>query len=231
MRLCVIPARGGSKRIPRKNIRSFCGRPMIAWSICAARESGLFDQVVVSTDDPGIAAVSREWGADVPFARPPELADDHVGTAPVVVHAIDWYVEAGEMPGEVCCLYATAPFVRGADLVAAHAALRESGACFVFTATTFPFPILRSLTVDAHGELGPMFPEHIGKRSQDLPEAFHDAGQFYFGDARHWRDNVPMFGPRSRMFLLPRHRVQDIDTEEDWRRAEWLFRAMQEAGE
>lgn len=231
MRLCVIPARGGSKRIPRKNIRSFCGRPMIAWSIGAAIESGLFDRVIVSTDDLGIAAVAREWGADTPFLRPNDLADDHVGTAPVVVHAIESYREGGFAPATVCCLYATAPFVRAQDLFEADAMLQASEAAFVFTATTFPFPVLRALMRDENGLLGAMFPEHIGKRSQDLPEAFHDAGQFYMGDAQHWRDNVPMFGPRSQMVLLPRHRVQDIDTEEDWRRAEWLFRAMREAGE
>ncbi|WP_374512594.1 pseudaminic acid cytidylyltransferase [Niveibacterium sp.] len=231
MKIAIVPARGGSKRIPRKNIRSFAGRPMIAWSITAALESKLFDRVIVSTDDACIAAVAQEWGAQVPFTRPPALSDDHVGTAPVVVHAIDWYAAAGETPTTVCCLYATAPFVRAQDLIAAEAALQQSGACFVFTATTFDFPILRAITLDAQGQLGPMFPEHIGKRSQDLPEAFHDAGQFYVGDAQHWRDNVPMFGPRAQMFLLPRHRVQDIDTEEDWRRAEWLFRAMREAGE
>jgi len=230
MRLCIIPARGGSKRIPRKNIRPFCGQPMIAWSIQAALSSGLFDHVIVSTEDEEIAAVAREYGATTPFMRPLELADDHAGTGVVVTHAIRWFMEQGHPVELVCCLYATAPFVQAQDLVQANAERETSGSAFVFTATSFGFPILRAVTYDAQGQLGPMFPEHIAKRSQDLPEAFHDAGQFYLGDARYWLENVPMFGPRSRIFLLPRHRVQDIDTPEDWTRAEWLFRAMQESG-
>jgi N-acylneuraminate cytidylyltransferase len=231
VKLCVIPARGGSKRIPRKNIKDFCGRPMIAWSIAAARESGLFDQVVVSTEDAEIAAVAREAGALTPFERPQALADDHTGTSEVVTHAINWFRQQGEALGLVCCLYATAPFVRARDLRTAAEQLAHSRARFVFSATSFDFPILRALTRNAQGQLAPMFPEHIGKRSQDLPEAFHDAGQFYFGDAADWLAGAPVFGPGSRMYLLPRHRVQDIDTPEDWLRAEWLFRAMREAGE
>lgn len=230
MRLCIIPARGGSKRVPRKNIKPFCGQPMIAWSIQAALASGLFDHVVVSTEDHEIAAVAVEYGATTPFMRPPELADDHAGTGVVVTHAIRWFAEQGAPASVACCLYATAPFVRPADLVDANTLLEDSQAAFVFSATSFGFPILRAIGYDEVGKLGPMFPEHIGKRSQDLPEAYHDAGQFYIGAARDWLDNVPMFGPRSRMFLLPRHRVQDIDTPEDWQRAEWLFRAMQEQG-
>lgn len=231
MKLCVIPARGGSKRIPRKNIRMFCGRPMIAWSISAALDSRLFDRVLVTTDDDEIAAVAREAGAEVPFMRPAALADDHTGTVPVVVHAIEWHRQQGIAVELTACLYATAPFVRAVDLQAAQEQLTTSGSKFVFTATNFDFPILRALRRDEHGGLAPMFPEHIGMRSQDLPEAFHDAGQFYLGDAAHWLAKVPLFGPDSRMFLLPRHRVQDIDTPEDWQRAEWLFRAMREAGE
>ncbi len=231
MKLCVIPARGGSKRIPRKNIKDFCGRPMIAWSILAARESGLFDCVLVSTDDSEIAAIAREAGAETPFVRPASLADDHTGTSAVVVHAIEWLRTQG-IPAELtACLYATAPFVRAQDLQLAHERLATSGAKFVFTATNFDFPILRAIQTDASGGLAPMFPEFIGLRSQDLPEAFHDAGQFYLGDAVHWLGGVSMFGADSRMHLLPRHRVQDIDTPEDWRRAEWLFRAMREAGD
>lgn len=227
MRLCIIPARGGSKRIPRKNIKPFNGKPMIAWSIEAARASGLFDQVLVSTDDEEIATTAASHGAEIPFMRPPELADDQAGTGVVVTHAIRWH-QANRGPASlVCCLYATAPFVRPDDLIAANRMREEAGAAFVFSAATFGFPILRAIGYDEAGRLGPLFPEHIGKRSQDLPEAYHDAGQFYLGSAQDWLDNLPMFGPRSRLFVLPRHRVQDIDTPEDWTRAEWLFRAMQ----
>jgi len=231
MKLCIIPARGGSKRVPRKNIKPFSGKPMIAWPILAALGSGLFDHVIVSTEDVEIAAVAREFGATTPFMRPPELADDHAGTGVVVTHAIRWFAEQSNPATIACCLYATAPFVRPGDLIAAADDLVASGAAFVFTATSFGFPILRAIGYDGSGKLGPLFPEHISKRSQDLPEAFHDAGQFYIGGAQRWLDNLPMFGPDSRMHLLPRHRVQDIDTPEDWLRAEWLFRAMQEQGE
>lgn len=227
MKLCVIPARGGSKRVPRKNIKAFCGLPMIAWSIRAALESQLFDQVIVSTEDEEIAGVARDYGATTPFMRPLALADDHAGTGVVVSHAINWFVEQGTSVDLTCCLYATAPFVQAKDLKAAYAEQQSTQAAFVFTATRFDFPIMRAIAYDGGGNLGPVFPEHIHKRSQDLPEAFHDAGQFYLGDARHWLAGTPMFGPQSRMLLLPRHRVQDIDTPEDWERAEWLFQAMQ----
>jgi N-acylneuraminate cytidylyltransferase len=231
MKLCVIPARGGSKRIPRKNIKDFGGRPMIAWSIAAARESALFDHVIVSTDDAEIAAISREAGAETPFMRPAALADDHTGTTDVVAHAVDWYRAQGAEVGVTACLYATAPFVRAEDLRTANTLLDASGAKYVFAATNFDFPIQRAIRPDEAGGVLPMFPESIGMRSQDLPEAFHDAGQFYLGAAEHWLARLPVFGTYARMHLLPRHRVQDIDTPEDWRRAEWLFRAMREAGE
>jgi N-acylneuraminate cytidylyltransferase len=229
-RLAVIPARGGSKRIPRKNLREFAGRPIIAHSIHAARDSGLFDVVLVSTDDEEIAAVSRAQGADVPFLRPRELADDHTGTQAVVRQAIEAVAAWRSMPEQVCCIYATAPFVRATDLAAGLASLDTSGAEFAFSVTSFAFPIQRALRLDAEGRVGMMWPEHMATRSQDLEHAWHDAGQFYWGRAEAFLAGVPLYSNASVAVPLPRHRVQDIDTEEDWRRAELMFRVLQAEG-
>lgn len=232
-RLAVIPARGGSKRIPRKNLRPFAGRPIIAHSIAAARDSGLFDVVLVSTDDEEIAAVAREHGADVPFLRPRELGDDHTGTQAVVKQAIEAVAAWQAMPEQVCCLYATAPFVRARDLADGLARLDASQADFAFSVTSFAFPIQRALRLDAEGRIGMFWPEHMGTRSQDLEHAWHDAGQFYWGRAAAFLADVPLYSKAAVAVPLPRHRVQDIDTEEDWRRAELMFRVLQaeESGE
>lgn len=226
MRLAVIPARGGSKRIPRKNLRNFCGRPMLAWSITAARDSDCFDRILVSTDDPEIAEAARNWGAETPFLRPAALSDDHTPTVPVIAHAI---AAAAVLwgPAEVaCCLYATAPFVRTSDLRQGLAHLAENGCDFVFPVTTFPFPIQRALRRGPDGRVELLYPEHQTTRSQDLEEAWHDAGQFYWGRAEAWLAHRSLMGPNSVGLPLPRHRVQDIDTPEDWTRAEFLFRAL-----
>jgi len=222
MRLAVIPARGGSKRIPRKNIKPFCGKPMIAWSIQAALESRLFDRVVVSTDDAEIADVARQWGAEVPFMRQPELSDDHAGTLPVIAHAARWFIDQGQAPDQVCCLYATAPFVHIADL-SAGLALLESGAwAYAFSATTYAAPIHRSFQRTPSGGVEMFFPDRFSTRSQDLPEALHDAGQFYWGRTSAWLDALRIFDRHSAPLMVPRWRVQDIDTVDDWQRAEIL---------
>ena len=227
MRLAVIPARGGSKRIPRKNIRPFCGRPMITWSIEAALRSGCFDQVVVSTDDAEIAALAKAEGASVPFMRPPELSDDHTATIPVVAHAVQWHVDAGLAPSQVCCLYATAPFVQPEDLQRGLALLQSGAARYAFSVTSYAFPIQRAIRITPAGRVAMFDPSQFNTRSQDLEEAFHDAGQFYWGQASAWLQGERIFSPDAVPVLLPRHHVQDIDTPEDWTRAEWLWRAMQ----
>jgi pseudaminic acid cytidylyltransferase len=226
--LAVIPARGGSKRIPGKNIRPFLGRPIIAYSIEAARRSGLFTEVMVSTDSPQVAEAARRHGAQVPFLRPAHLADDHTGTHPVVQHAIGWYDQQGLCFDGVCCIYATAPFLQHEYLIQACRALLASDKSYAFSVTSYPFPIFRSLGRTPQGGLAPLFPQHIGKRSQDLPEAYHDAGQFYFGRRQAFLDNVAVFSDAAIPIVLPRYLVQDIDTEEDWRRAELMYRAWQE---
>lgn len=230
MRLAVIPARGGSKRIPRKNIRPFGGKPMIAWSIEAAFQSGCFDQVVVSTDDAEIADVARAHGADVPFMRPAELSDDHTGTIPVIRHAIDWFQRQGAAPEKVCCIYATAPFVRSEDIRKGLEILGTTDCDYAFSVSSYAFPIQRALRLTAAGRVEMFQPEHFNTRSQDLEVAYHDAGQFYWGQSSAWLAGKPIFSPDAVPVILPRHRVQDIDTPEDWARAEWMFKAMREAG-
>lgn len=227
MKLAVIPARGGSKRIPRKNIKPFCGKPMIAWSIEAALQSACFDQVIVSTDDAEIADVARQYGADVPFMRPVELSDDHTGTIPVIRHAIEWFNRHGRTVEQTCCLYATAPFVRAQDFRHGLEILIGADCDYAFSVTSYAFPIQRAIRLTHQGRVEMFHPENFNVRSQDLEEAFHDAGQFYWGRAEAWLQGKKIFSPGSMPVILPRHRVQDIDTPEDWVRAEWMFKAMQ----
>ncbi|WP_417243494.1 pseudaminic acid cytidylyltransferase [Celeribacter sp.] len=224
MSICVIPARGGSKRIPRKNIRDFHGRPMIGWSIAAARECGLFDRIVVSTDDDGIAAIARAQGAEVPFLRPADLSNDHAATVPVIAHAVDALGVADDAP--VCCLYATAPFVQAADL-AEGLRLLHAGASYAMAVTEFAYPIQRALRRGADGAVSMMDAAQMQVRSQDLEPAWHDAGQFYWAKAATWGAGVPVFGAGARGVALPTSRVVDIDTPDDWIRAEALFQVLQ----
>lgn len=229
MNLAIIPARGGSKRIPRKNVREFCGRPMIAWPIAAAQESGLFDHIIVSTDSDEIAEVARAVGAEVPFVRPGDLSDDQAGTTEVIVHALSWALEQGWEVEAACCLYATAAFVSRHDLSSARQLLSPD--CdFAFPAVRYGHPPQRGF-VDA-GDGSPEFtqPEHRSTRTQDLPPVFHDAGQFYWGKREAWLEKRPFFGPRTRFMELPEWRAVDIDRPEDWVRAELLFQALQGDG-
>ena len=222
MKVAIIPARGGSKRIPRKNIRLFNGKPMLAWSIGTALQSGVFDRVIVSTDDTEIASIAQSFGAEVPFMRPATLADDYTGTSAVVRHAVQWLNEHHPVT-LVGCIYATAPLLLPEDLRQAAAALADNADLkFVFSGCRFSFPIQRALYRNAKGQIEPVQPDAIPKRSQDLPETYHDAGQFYLGSAEAWLTGAPMFATHSYLQELPQHRVQDIDTEADWQRAELL---------
>lgn len=227
MNIAVIPARGGSKRIPRKNIRVFCGKPMLAWSIEAARASGLFQHIVVSTDDPEIAAVAKCYGAEVPFVRPPELSDDHAGTTEVIAHAVQWAVAQGWSVEAACCIYAAAPFVQVADIRRGLDALNTGNWAYAFSVTDFAAPIFRAFHVGDSGGIRMFFPDNFDKRSQDLPLAWHDAAQFYWGLPQAWTGGLRIFGERSAPVFVPRWRVQDIDTLDDWARAELMFQALQ----
>ena len=232
MKVAVIPARGGSKRIPRKNIRDFAGRPMIAHSISCALESGLFKQVIVSTEDEEIAEVAKKYGAEVPFLRPKELSDDHTGTTEVIAHAINWIQSHGKDLSVVCCIYATAPFIRQDDLKQGLTILEEGNWQYVFSASTFPSPIFRSFQKNSEGGLEMFFPDDFETRSQDLPEALYDAAQFYWGRPQAWLDRVRIFDKTSTVVPIPRWRVQDIDTIEDWEKAQMMWQVLQsiEAG-
>ena len=222
MRIAVIPARGGSKRIPRKNIKPFYGKPMIAWSIEAAKSSELFEHIIVSTNDVEIANVAKQCGAEVPFVRPEELSNDHVGTTPVVAHATQWALDQGFDVVGVCCIYATAPFVQTDDLKRGWDALNSGNWDYAFTVTDFAAPIFRSFKQTDEGGIEMFFPKYFATRSQDLPVALHDAGQFYWGRVAAWLAGKRIFDRHSKPVMIPHWRVQDIDTQDDWERAEIL---------
>lgn len=229
MNVCIIPARGGSKRIPRKNIRLFLDRPLIEYSISEALESGLFDHVVVSTDDEEIARVAQSCGADVPFLRPAELANDHANTFDLMQHAAKWVSEHRPGCELLCCLYATAPFVKARYLREGMEKLQQqSEANYCYSITEHAFPVQRSIRRMKGGKVLPWMPENMLKRSQDLESLFHDAGQFYWGRLNAFAEKIDFFGESSLGVVLPRYRVVDIDTEDDWKMAEVQYRTLQQ---
>ena len=228
--LAVIPARGGSKRIPKKNIRLFNGKPIIAYSIEAAIKSDCFDQVIVSTDSEEIAKVANEYGAQTPFYRPAELADDFSGTNAVARHALEWFQEQGSDFTHACCIYATAPFVSAELIQSGWKTLQQSDSQFAVTVTTFPFAIQRAMRVNQAGIMLPFYPEHSETRSQDLEEGYHDVGQIYWGRASAFLKDHPLFADGEREtapIFIPRKYAQDIDTEEDWQEAELRYQLLQ----
>lgn len=226
MGLAIIPARGGSKRIPRKNVKAFCGKPMIAYAIEAARASGLFSHVVVSTDDPDIAAISRDLGAEIPFLRPAELADDHTPTVPVIAQAIGACEALGWGAQYICCIYPSVPFIQQADLKDALQMLQNTpDADYSFPVTEFPSAIQRALRRSASGRMVPFSSEYELVRTQDFEPAYHDAGQFYWGRRSAWDCN-PRIHSNGVGLMIPRWRVVDIDTDDDWFRAELLFSSL-----
>jgi len=225
--IAIIPARGGSKRIPRKNIRPFLGRPIISYSIAAALDSGIFDVVMVSTDDQEIAAIARECGAEVPFVRSAATSGDHATTAEVLIEVLDQYAQRGRSFEQACCIYPAAPFVTADRLRDAVDRLQDSSVDGVIPVARFSFPIWRSFEMDGE-RLSFRWPEHALTRSQDLPPAFHDAGQFYAFDVPAFRATGTLVGERTIGFEVPESQVQDIDSEEDWRLAELKYRLMAE---
>lgn len=223
--VALIPARGGSKRIPRKNIRPFRGVPLLARTVGLALSAGLFDRVVVSTDDEEIADVAAAAGAEAPFRRPAELADDHTGTRAVVHHALRELEDSGPPVDALCLLYPAAVFVAPDDLARAKGLL-DDDVDFVISATTYPAPIQRALRLRDDGTCEMLWPEHLRSRSQDLEETFHDAGQFYWGRRDAWLIDGSVLTARTRLHLLPHWRVQDIDSLDDWQRAELIHRML-----
>jgi pseudaminic acid cytidylyltransferase len=223
--IAIIPARGGSKRIPRKNIKLFHGKPLIAYSIEAALKSELFDKVIVTTDDEEIASIAKKYGADVPFIRPKELSDDFTNTKDVIDHALKYFQERGERYEYECTIYATAPLLQPKYLMEGFVALKNSDAINAFSATTMPFPIQRTFKLDKNGRCEMFWPQNYQTRSQDLEEAYQDAGQFYWTKLDKTSNEI-MFSKDSIAVILPRHLVQDIDTLEDWERAEFMYKAV-----
>lgn len=223
MKVAVIPARGGSKRIPQKNIKDFCGKPMIAWSIEAAIKSGCFDKILVSTDDKEIAEISEKYGAEAPFFRPKALSDDFTPTIPVIRHAANWLRDKYKKVELICCIYATAPFVSSSDLKKGWQLLNGSDLDYVFSATNYRYPIQRAFTISENNRVSSFNQKLINSRSQDLDEFWHDAGQFYWGRINAWLNCNPIFSKKSAALRLPHYRVQDIDTINDWKHAELMF--------
>jgi pseudaminic acid cytidylyltransferase len=225
MALCIIPARGGSKRIPHKNSRMFHGKPMICWSIEAAIQSGVFEHIIVSTDSEDIARIAQESGASVPFRRPAQLANDYATTVDVMNHAIVWfqnhYPKSSVETAAVCCLYATSPLLVADDIKQGYQ--RLAGYDFVVPVTTFAHPVQRAVKINGNRSLSMFDSEKYQTRSQDLEEAWHDCGQFYWGTADAWRSGKSPYDMCACPLPIPRWRVQDIDTEEDWVRAEAMF--------
>lgn len=231
--IAIIPARGGSKRIPKKNIKDFFGKPLIAYSIEVALRSKLFQKVIVSTDDEEIASVAKSYGADVPFIRPKELSDDYTGTQDVVDHAIEYLESQGESYECICTIYATAPFLQEKYLVEGYEKLKNSDAINAFSVTSMPSPIQRAFKITQDNRCEMFHPEHYMSRSQDLEEAYHDAGQFYWTNRQRQKNysKSVMFSEISIPIVLPRYLVQDIDTLEDWTRAEFMYEALKRSKE
>jgi pseudaminic acid cytidylyltransferase len=225
MNIAIIPARGGSKRIPRKNIKRFDGKPVMAQAIATARATGLFEHIIVSTDDEEIAAIGREWGAETPFIRPADLATDYTATVPVISHGIQACQDLGWVLEYVCCIYPAVPFLQVDDLRGALALLMEKGVDYCFPVTEFPSPIQRALRRSGDGAMQPFYPQFESTRTQDLELAFHDAGQFYWGKAEAWLQNSKILSSGVG-YVIPNWRVVDIDTPEDWLRAEMMFKTI-----
>ena len=221
MKIAIIPARGGSKRIPRKNIKIFNGKPVIAWAIIAAQKSGIFNHVVVSTDDDEIKSVAEKYGAIVPFIRPADIADDHTPTVPVISHAVKEIDRLYQHVEYACCIYPCSPFLLASDLIKAFDMIKLIEADFVYPIVEYPHSIFRSMRKSKNGKMEFFYPEHELTRTQDLERVFHDAGQFYWGKAEAWRELKKMHTDGIGM-EIPSYRVVDIDTEDDWKRAEIL---------
>ncbi len=230
--IAVIPARGGSKRIPRKNIRPFLGEPLLARTVRLLQNSGVFARIVVSTDDAEIAAVAIAAGAEVPFLRDATLADDHASTAPVIRDAIERLATMGDVPELVCAVYPAAVLAVPEDLQRAVALMRDTpNVSYVIPVTSFGYPIQRAVRRQADGSLAMFQPQNYDKRSQDLEPAYHDAGQYYVGTRAAWLADRPLFEAHTRTLVIPRWRVQDIDTLEDWARAEQIAQLLTRADE
>lgn len=228
MNVAIIPARGGSKRIPRKNIKSFNGRPMIAYSILSAKKTGLFDRIIVSTDDEEIGNISKQFGAEVPFVRPTSLSDDLTPTVPVIAHALKECADMGMAIDYACCIYPCAPLLQSDDIVNAYQMMVDKKTNFVYPVAEYPHPIQRALRKLPSGGMKFLYPEHELTRTQDLEALYHDTGQFYWGTTDAWTKGLRMHTDGVG-FIVPNYRIVDIDSDDDWHKAEILFRTINNA--
>lgn len=226
MRLALIPARGGSKRIPGKNIRLFCGKPILAYSIQTAQASGLFDRIIVSTDSEQIAQVARQYGAEVPFLRSAQNADDHAGLLSVIQEVVEQLEQGGEQIDEVCCLLPTAPLVTVACLQQAHDLLQNADYDCVFPVVRYSYPIQRALLLSDAAQVQMRQPEYYHYRSQDLPPTYHDAGQFYWLRPAACFAAGRAFTEYSGAVEISELAAQDIDTETDWALCELKYKLL-----
>ena len=225
MKICVIPARGGSKRIPGKNIREFGGKPMIVWAIDRALESSLFDRVIVSTDDERVAEVACAAGAEIPFLRPADLSDDVTPTVPVIAHAVEACQKIGWAVDYACCIYPCVPFLEISDLKNAFELMQQHNALFSYPVTDYSHPIQRAMRRLPSGQMQFLEPQHEIVRTQDLETTYHDTGQFYWGKATSWTTQKQMHSNGIGL-IVPNWRVVDIDNDADWKRAELLHKVL-----
>ncbi len=223
MNIAVIPARGGSKRIPKKNIKLFHGKPIIYWPIKTAIESGLFDKIIVSTDNEQIGDIALKFGAEVPFMRPKRISNDFAGTNDVIIHAIKFFQNKNYELDKVCCFYPTSVFLTVNDLTSGLEALNEKKWKFSLSVTKFSHPIARSFELMKSGGLKMLYPENFNKRTQDLKDTYHDAAQFCWGRASSWTSKLKVFDAHTYPVIIPSWRTNDIDNLDDWNMAEYLF--------
>ena len=227
-RIAIIPARGGSKRIPRKNIKNFLGKPIISYSIESAIQSNLFDEIMVSTDDKEIAAISKDFGAKVPFYRSIKNASDHATTIDVITEVISNYEKRGRLFEKGCCLYPAAPFTTSEKLISFFSKLEEGNFDCVFPVLKYSHPIQRALKLNKDGKIDILNPEHIFTRTQDLEITYHDAGQFYVFDIRALVSQHKLWTPNTASVAIDEMNAQDIDYEEDWEIAEFKYTYLKE---
>jgi pseudaminic acid cytidylyltransferase len=227
LNVAIIPARGGSKRIPGKNIKKFRGKPIIVYSIEAAHKSGLFERIIISTDSNDIAEIARKNGAEAPFIRPSEFADDLTGLDPVLLHTVNWLINHDCRPKYLCCIFATAPLINRELLIEGYSVIRKQRASVSYPVTSFSHPIFRAFTINEHFRLEKIWPENFGIRTQDFPKTYHDAGQFYWVDVEKYLAEPNLNCPDIAPIIVPRYMAVDIDTLDDWDLAEILADAME----
>ena len=220
MNIAIITARGGSKRIPKKNIKIFCGKPIIYWVIKAVKKSKIFDKIIVSTDSKKIAKIVKNYNIDVPFIRPKQFSGDRVSTLKVIIHAIKWLIKNNCKPTYVCCIYPTAAFIRSSDILKGYKAIKKNKNSFILSGSSFVSSVSRSFYKTSKNKLKMIFSKNYFKRTQDLKKIYYDAGQFYWGSKNSWLTTKTILNNSSDIVYIPKWIAIDIDTHEDWKKAE-----------